>query len=151
MQVEIKELPEQRVATVSHVGPYDKIGPAFMKLGEIAGAAGLFGPGAAMIGVYHDDPRTTPAEKLRAEAAVTLSPGTKVPAGLGEERLPAGRYLTTTHVGPYDKLPDVWSEFMGEVAKRGQPGAGASLEIYRNAPGMVPDDELVTELYTPIK
>jgi effector-binding domain-containing protein len=38
----IKTMPALRLATVPHRGPYPKIGPAFQKLGEIAGAAGLF-------------------------------------------------------------------------------------------------------------
>jgi len=37
MKVEIKEMPELRVATVSHVGPYHRISEAFARLGEIAG------------------------------------------------------------------------------------------------------------------
>ena len=42
MNVEIVEQAERRVATVTHVGPYNQIGQAFMRLGAIAGAAGLF-------------------------------------------------------------------------------------------------------------
>jgi DNA gyrase inhibitor GyrI len=49
MDVEIIELPELRVAAVSHKGPYNQIGTAFARLGQIAGAAGLFGPSAGII------------------------------------------------------------------------------------------------------
>ena len=56
MQVEIRELPAQRLATVEHRGPYNRISEAFARLGQIAGPAGLFGPQAAMIALYFDDP-----------------------------------------------------------------------------------------------
>lgn len=150
MSVEIKDLPELRVATVSHVGPYNQIGPAFMKLGELAGKAGLFGPDANMLGIYHDDPRTTPAQDLRSAAGVTLAPDAKVPTGLLEQRVPAGRYASMTHVGPYEQLPEAWNRFMSELPQSGKPGHGPSLEIYRNTPETAPQDKLITELYVPV-
>ena len=42
MQVDIEHLPDLRLATVTHVGPYNQIGKAFEKLGMIAGPRGLF-------------------------------------------------------------------------------------------------------------
>jgi AraC family transcriptional regulator len=152
MNVEIKDLPELRVATLAHVGPYNRISEAFAKLGEIAGPAGLFGPGTAMIGIYHDDPETTPPAELRSEAALSLRPGAKVPEGLGERRIPAGRYASTTHVGPYQGLGDTWSRLMGQwlPASGQRVRDGVSYEIYRNTPQDVPPDQLKTELYVPI-
>jgi AraC family transcriptional regulator len=72
MEVAIKEMQELRVATISHVGPYNRISEAFARLGELAGAAGLLGPEAAMLAIYHDDPETTPASELRSEAGRRL-------------------------------------------------------------------------------
>src|SRR5262245_32297675 len=60
MAVAITEMPELRVGTVHHVGPYNQIPQAFSRLNSIAAAAGLFrNPGAAMIAIYYDDPETT--------------------------------------------------------------------------------------------
>jgi AraC family transcriptional regulator len=152
MNVQIKEMPELRVATVAHTGPYSRISEAFARLGQIAGGASLFGPEAAMLGIFHDDPETTPASELRSEAGLVVSPLAKLPAELGERTLPAGRYATTTHVGPYEQLGDVWSRFMGEwLPRSGQRMADAvSYEIYRNTPEDVPKEKLVTELYIPL-
>jgi AraC family transcriptional regulator len=150
MDVEIKEMPELRTAGVRHVGPYNQIGLAFGRLGEIAGPAGLFGqPGAAMIGIYHDDPETVPKDQLQSDAAITVPDGMPLPAGLKEQRIPAGRYATTTHVGPYEELPDVWARLMGEwlPATGNRIGPGASYEIYRNDPTKVAKQDLITELY----
>ena len=50
MQVDITDMEARRVAAVEHRGPYNQISEAFNKLGAVAGQAGLFRPGAEMIG-----------------------------------------------------------------------------------------------------
>jgi len=152
MNVEVKEMQELRVATMPHVGPYHRISEAFARLGEIAAASGMLNAPPTMLAIYHDDPETTPASELRSEAAFVISPHTKVPQGLGEQRLPAGRYACTHHVGPYEELGDVWARFMGEWLPRSgeRMRDGVSFEIYRNTPAEVPKERLQTELYLPL-
>src|SRR5690242_10958288 len=110
MEIEITDLPAMRIASVPHTGPYHQIGGAFRQLGETAGQAGLFQPGAVMLGVYHDDTRTVPSDKLRSAAGVTVSPDVAVPPGLEELNLPAGRFAKVVHVGSYESLPGSWRE-----------------------------------------
>ena len=152
MNVEIKQMKDMRVATIPHVGPYNRISEAFHRLGEIAGPAGLFGPETAMLAIYHDDPETTPASELHSEAGIVVSPGAKLPQDLDEEQIPAGRYACTTHVGPYEKLGDTWARFMGEWLPRSghRMKDAASFEIYRNTPENAPKEKLETELYIPL-
>jgi AraC family transcriptional regulator len=152
MNVEIKQMPELRVATVRHEGAYNRISEAFGRLGQLASKAELFGPDTAMLAIYHDDPESTPERELRSDAALVISPSAKVPEGLGEQRLPAGRYACTTHVGPYEQLGDAWSRLMGDwLPKSGhRVGQGDTYEIYRNTPEQVPKSELRTELYVPL-
>jgi AraC family transcriptional regulator len=153
MDVQIKDMKELRVATVRHIGPYNQISEAFTRLGALAASANLFGPEAAMIAIYHDDPQTKPEAELRSDAAVAISAEAKVPAGMGEIKLPAGRYATTTHIGPYEQLGDAWARFMGEWLPHSEHrlrDGGLSFEIYRNTPNEVPKDQLRTELYMPL-
>jgi AraC family transcriptional regulator len=153
MDVTIENMPELRVATVTHIGPYHRISEAFASLGRIAGPAGLIRPPETMmLAVYHDDPETTPTDKLRSDAGVTVREGLALPEGLSELRLPAGRYARTTHVGPYTKLGDAWSRLMGEwLPKSGQRvGGGSSYEVYRNTPRDTQPNELRTDLYLPL-
>lgn len=152
MQAEIMNMPEMRVMTLRHVGPYNRISDAFARLGQIADAAQVLGPDTRMLAIFHDDPETTPAAELRSDAALTLSPGADVPDGLDEMRLPAGRYACTTHIGPYEQLGDAWARFMGEwLPRSGQRvREGVSFEIYRNTPADVSKDQLRTELYIPL-
>jgi len=153
MQVEIKEKPELRAAAARHVGPYNQIGEAFGRLDAIVRPAGLLKPETQMIAIYHDDPESTPADQLRSDAAVTVSSDDAVPKGLSEQRVPAGRYACTTHVGPYEKLGDAWARFMGEwlPASGHRIGDGVSYEVYLNNPMNEPDKQkLKTEMCVPI-
>ena len=152
MHVDITDMQELRIATLRHIGPYNRISETFARLGEIVGAAGLIGPDTMMLAIYHDDPETTAPQDLRSDAAITMSPEATLPDGLVEQRIPAGRYACTTHLGPYEQLADTWERFMGEwLPRSGQRfGQGVSFEVYRNTPGQVPENELRTDIYIPL-
>jgi AraC family transcriptional regulator len=154
MNVEIKQMPRLRVATVRHTGPYNQIPHAFEHLGSIAGPAGLIRqPDTTMLAIYHDDPETTPQDQLRSDAALVIPDDVPLPEGLVEQFIPPGRYACTVHVGPYEHLGDAWARFMGEwlPASGYRVGTGPSYEIYRNTPGDVPKQELYTEMYVAIE
>jgi AraC family transcriptional regulator len=153
MHVEIELLPELRLGTVRHVGPYNQIPQAFERLGEIVDQTPLVHPGAALIAIWHDDPDAVPQDQLRSDAALSVDENAVLPPELVEQRIPAGLYARTTHVGPYELLGDAWARFMGEWL----PASGRELrptvsyELYRNTPGQVPKEELRTELYLPLR
>jgi AraC family transcriptional regulator len=152
MPVDLRTMPELRLATVSHVGPYNRISEAFARLGEIVGRAGLIGPSSEMLALYHDDPEGTPAEALRSDAAVTVPEGVPLPKGITEMRIPAGRYACTVHMGPYSGLGDAWARLLGGwLPQSGERLADRpSFEIYRNTPATAADSDLKTELYAPL-
>jgi AraC family transcriptional regulator len=152
MEMTLKTLPAWRLATVPHSGSYQQIGPAFQKLGEIAGPAGLFAKTVGhMMGLYMDDPQTTPADKLRSAAALPVSDEEALPAGLVEQRLDGGRFACFLYVGPYDGLPGAWGEALTTFLSSGhRRRGGASLEIYLNNPSQVSPDALRTEIAIPI-
>ena len=153
MKVEVEQRPKLRIASVRHVGSYQRIPEAFRRLNEIVTAAGLSKPDTILVGVYHDDPSTTPEEKLRSEAGITVSAKTKLPPGLTELMIPAGRYAHSTHVGPYTGLGEVWNHLKNEwVPRNGESvGDGLSYEVYRNTPMNAKPHELVTDVYLPLK
>ena len=153
MNAEIVDRPELRVATVHHQGPYNRVGEAFGRLGTIVGPAGLIGPGATMLAIYHDDPETTAEAELRSDAGIVVPDDVPLPQGLAEIRIPAGRYASATHIGPYEGLGDAWARLMGEwLPRSGQRvGDGVSYEIYRNTPADTPKEKLRTELFVPLK
>jgi AraC family transcriptional regulator len=149
MEVQLTTLPEQRVAAVSHRGPYTTISEAFARLGQLVGPTGLLArPGAAMVAIYHDDPEATPAAELRSDAGVVVPVDAVLPAGVSELRIPAGLVACTTHVGPYNLLGDAWARFMGGWLPQSghRLGPGMSYERYHNTPMTAKPEELRTDL-----
>jgi AraC family transcriptional regulator len=153
VEIVIEEVPRMRTGAVRHVGPHNQIGQAFGRLGTLAGPAGLLGaPGALMLGIYHDDPRATPPNQLRSDAAIVVSEGTQLPEGLTEQVVAGRRYARATYVGPYDGLPDAWGELTTALGSTGhRRSEGPSLEIYRSDMASTPAAELRTDLYLPVE
>ncbi len=152
-KVEVRDLQEMRVATTRHIGSYAAIPEAFDRLGVVAEAEGLHeGPDAGVVGIYHDDPLTKREEELRSDAGIVVPEGRAIPASLTEQRIPAGRYATFVHVGPYAELGESWRRFRSEwIPAAGlKVSEGPSFERYLNMPGEVPPEDLRTELYIPI-
>jgi AraC family transcriptional regulator len=153
MKVEIVDRPALRLASVRHVGSYMRVNEAFTRLNDLVTTSGLSGPGTLLVGIYHDDPAVTPEEKLRSDAAITIPAKTKLPPGLTEMALPAGRYAHATHHGPYSGLGETWGHIRNEWLPRSgeKAGDGMSYEVYPNTPMNAKPHELVTELYLPLK
>jgi len=153
MEMTLKRLPPLRLAAIPHRGSYQEIGPAFRKLGEIAGPAGLFARTSGhMMGLYMDDPRTTPVGELRSAAALPVSEAETLPAGVVEGRLDSGRFACFLHVGPYEGLPAAWAEAVSTFLSSGhQRRIGPSLELYLNDPMQVRPEALQTEIAIPME
>jgi len=153
MNVQLETRAAIRVATFPHVGPYNTIGAAFERLGAIAGPAGLFAsPDAKMVAVYFDDPATTPAERLRSAAGVTVAADAVLPPQLKELPWPAGRWARAVHRGSYAGLGKAWQQLLGQSLPDSnlQLGSGGCFEVYLNHPGNTPEADLETWLYAPI-
>jgi AraC family transcriptional regulator len=106
-----------------------------------------------LIALFHDVPEVTLEAELRSDAGVVVTDSARLPAELDEQRLPAGRYARTLHIGPYEHAGDAWSRFMGGwLPQSGQRmvAEGACFELYLNTPAEVPKGELLTELYIPL-
>jgi len=153
MKVDVLDRPAIRLASVRHVGSYMNIAEAFTRLNDLVTAAKLANSDTLLIGIYHDDPATTPEDKLRSDAAISIPDGIKLPAGLKEMVIPSGRYAHTTHRGPYEGLGNAWGSLRNNwLAESGeQLGSGMSYEVYRNTPMNAKPQDLVTDLYLPLK
>ena len=150
MDVQIVEQPDLRIAGIRHIGPYQEIGREFGRLGSI-----LKGPPPAesrMLALFHDDPAVTPPDRLRSDAALTLTAKTPAPNGLIEQHIPAGRYAKTTHKGGYEGLPAAWNALKNEwLPKSGHKMGHPSYEVYVNNPMTTEKSELLTEIYLRIE
>lgn len=158
MSVDIKTMPELRVASVRHVGPYNLIGAAFQKLNQWAKDAGVLKPYPTMMGVYWDDPGMVPTEQLRSDAAIVVPDDFPAPdesTGVVLQTLASGDYAMFLH-SLYDmaEFPAVWEEVMMKEfpqAGRACDGERPCLEIYYTCCQCHPLKKVVVDIAVPVK
>ncbi len=143
MDVELKTLPDTRVAYLRHVGPYGGSGipAAWQRFAAWCAEAGLMQPRRRMFGVCLDDPTITPPEKCRYDCAVEVG-GDFVPSGeIGVETVAGGRYACARFSGVAAEVRDAWTGLVaGWLPKsRYQPDDRPALEIYE--PDFVVDEK----------
>jgi AraC family transcriptional regulator len=150
--VEVKELAPMRVVFLRHVGPYSQVGATWGRLMAWAGRRGLLGPGMMLIGIVHDDPDVTPADKVRYDAAVTVSRPVQPEGEFGVMELAGGSYAVIRHKGPYEELGKTYQKIYGGWL----PKSGYHLrdvpafEQYLNSPMNTKPEELVTLIHVPV-
>lgn len=145
--------PARRAVFVRHTGPYGEVAKAWTRLFEVAGRAGLFGPGMEMFGISHDDPEITEPAKLRYDAAITLGREFAGEGDVGVMELPAREYATCRHVGPYSLLGETYAALCGQWLPWSgrEPGDAPALEFYRNDLRTARPEELITDIFVPLR
>ncbi|MEZ6853600.1 AraC family transcriptional regulator [Halodesulfovibrio aestuarii] len=152
-KISIKTCAPITVAAVRHIGPYSECEVAFSTLCTWARKHGLYGTFRQVIGITHDDPRTTPAEKLRYDACMEIPNDFEVSNEVQKYTISGGRYACCTHKGSYRNIAKTFAAILGSWF----PDSGENLtnnpplEIYLNSPSNTPEDELLTELRIPLR
>ncbi|RQR31676.1 GyrI-like domain-containing protein [Burkholderia sp. Bp9142] len=155
-EVEIRRLPELHGYAVAHTGAYLKVGDAFGQIGAWVAQHGLIGPGAKMIGIFYDDPDTTPEAQLRAKACIVPADGAPdvEPAPPVERMTVAGgEYAVLLHTGPYADLKTAYQWLYGDWLRHsGREAADAPpFELYLNTPMDAAPADLRTEIHLPLR
>lgn len=165
VDVKIKKFEPVLVASVRYVGPYDLCGSAWGRLCEILGPTGLFADqNLVAYGVGYDDPDVTPAAKCRMDVCIALPKG--IDAGspqlagvlqstevftqvLGN----GGEYACVLIKGPYSLLHPAYRSLFGEWLPQSgrEPDESVGFEAYYNDPGQTPPEELLSEIFVPLK
>ncbi|HLV30211.1 MAG TPA: GyrI-like domain-containing protein [Chitinispirillaceae bacterium] len=65
--------------------------------------------------------------------------------------IPGGKVLFATHKGPYSTLENTYKEVMAYIEKNGIKTTEWMYEMYPNSPQDTPPEELITEIYFPVK
>jgi effector-binding domain-containing protein len=145
-EIEIREVPARRVATIRERVPMTVIGKEMGEgFGEVARA--VQAAGATIDGmpfaIFHE----------MDVDEVDLELGFPVAGEVGSGRVhgstqDAGRVATTTHVGPYDEVAPAYEALTAWIDAHGERPGGPPREVYLNEPdeGVVP----VTEVQMPL-
>lgn len=145
----VRQEPRRRLLVKPFVGPYHACGAAWGELMQQVAARSLPALGPT-IGLVHDDPEITAPEQCRYEAGWLLPAELPLtpPPGFATRELPPGRFATALHRGPYATILDTYVGLLGRWLPRQSLELTEEpvLEIYLDAPGSVPDDQLRTEV-----
>jgi len=136
MNVTIKTIDPIKAAFIRHIGPYAEAGATWDKLKNWASTHNLDFAKTLFIGIGHDDPDITPAEKLRYDACLSINDDIKPEGEVGVQTLRGGEYAVVTHKGPYHELSGVYSWFIGTWLPQSgrEPDKVSCFQIYRNSP-----------------
>jgi effector-binding domain-containing protein len=149
-QVRIVHEPARKLAVKTfHGTPADvgeKIGAAFRDVAEFLVKRGAPPAGPAV--AYYE----------MVEDGFLVAAGFTVPRELPAEddvvplKLPDAEVATTTHVGPYEKLPEAYEALKRGAAEQAREveASGGMWEEYWSGPE-VPSDETRTEVFWPLK
>lgn len=152
MNITIQTIAPLRVAFMRHTGPYHECGAVWDRFCTLLGKEGLLGPGAQFIGVSHDDPEVTPADKLRYDACVSVDDAFAPFGEVGVQVIPGGEYAVMTHQGPYERLNEAYAKLMGQWLPRSGRALGNSpcFEVYLNSPESTEPADRLTDIHVPL-
>ena len=158
VKVEVRDLPEKHVAYVRHIGPYqgdvELFGGLWERLMRWAGPRGLLQlPETECLTIYHDDPKVTEDEKLRASVSITVPPETEVEGEVGKMKVEGGRYAVAKFELRSDQFAAAWDAIYGGwLPESGfQPDDRPPFEVCLNNPEEHPEKKHLVEICVPVK
>lgn len=152
---EIREIPARNVIYIRLFGDYklnDYCG-TWMRIFKFLKEQNLPMGEVMPLCIYHDDPKVTPADKLRTDVCMVMPEAVPPKGDIGYKLLPAGRYAVFLYKGSYEHLQAVYDTIYGkyipemECTLRDE----ASAERYLNNPADTAPEELLTEIYIPVE
>lgn len=145
-----KKIEPRTVATITHKGPFSEIPAVIEKLmGEIErGKHHVAGP---VMVIFH-----TPAEgKAESERVWEVAIPIVTPGRLGGTEydkvqfrfMDAADVVYGYHIGPRDKINDLYVRAFDWIKKMGYEVKGSPIEVYWTEPTKISSEDLVTELW----
>ena len=138
MRIDVRDCPAFHVAYMRYVGPYGAHGipELWHRLNAWMGPRGLQTPGRITLGIAHDDPAITSAERCRYDAAVVVPPDFAADRWVTVTDVPSGRYAVAGFTGTADvigaardRLFSAWLSGSGY-----EPDDRSCYELYRGNP-----------------
>ena len=109
MKIEVRTLEPRRVAYMRHVGPYNEAYRVWRDFTMRLMKDGLPRKGSLFIGVPLDNPKTTPAEKLRYDACVTVDEKCVPAKPLRVRTIAGGDYVVARNCPPGKSPKAIWN------------------------------------------
>lgn len=141
-RIEVRQIPEQLIASIRYRGKYSQIGEAFRKLFKTAGFQARGKPGA----LYYD--REYKESDADIEAFIPLKREIN-DSETNVRKLSGGKAHCLIHIGPYEALTRSYKRMLDYIEENGIDVKSPSREVYLKGPGMIfkgKPEKYVTEL-----
>ena len=151
----IVDMESKQAIYIRLMGAYNELDfpGTFSKLWSFVKEHKLFSAGIEHIGIYHNDPKVTEADKLRSDVCLVIRKPAQPQGEIGVKEIPGGKYAVFTYIGPYSNLGIVYDTIYAEWL----PTSGCELrnipifEKYYNDPTNTEPEKLKTEIYIPVQ
>ena len=151
---EIENLEPIKTIALSHTGDYSGIGNLFGKLAAWADANNLWAASPKMAGIYHDDPMTTPVEKLRSEACLEDLSGIEPGEGMQHYTISGGKYFVMQVEVTMEEYNEAWQNVYTILKEKGyECDMRDHYELYIDCTGDMQDPNVpwIVDLRIPVK
>ncbi len=140
-EVEIRILPEIRVAYMRYVGPYGspRITELWQRLASWCRQRGLSSPRRRMFGIAQDNPNITPPNRTRYDACIQVEEDFQPDDEIAVQSIAGGRHGCVPFTGTAAEIRAAWIRFLTLTLPDAglQPDLAPAIEVY--APDFVVD------------
>jgi len=141
------------IRIIDEYGTPESYSTAWKKLYTYAILQGYFSQSSESLGISFDDPSVTNSEKCRFYACVSIENPIKPSSIYGYRKIDGGLYAIFTYKGAYKGLHDLYKNIYYEWLPKNKYKIrkGVFFEKYLNNPHEVNEEDILTEIYIPIK
>lgn len=149
MKIEIKNIPEYKVASILKKGSYEQIPDT---LGKVVGwlMAKKVEIQMPIYGLYYNSPMAVSEEELEWEVGAAFIGDLEGDGDIEIKTVSQHDAVSSVFKGPYGEAASVYMDLIQYAANEGFQIAGPVLESYLNSPDEVPESELLTEIQFPV-
>ncbi len=145
--LEREEQPTLSIRTHASVQDLSKVlGASYGAIGQYLGTLGEFPAGAPFAAYYNMD-----MDNLDIEIGFPVSKPLPGEGDIKAGTLPAGKYATCTHMGPYDTIEPAYTALTQWIQEHAYEATGVAYEFYLSDPEETPPEELQTQILFPLK
>lgn len=152
MDIQLEELAEQPVLGMRFISSIDKIAQDIgSSYGTIFGLLGMrqVPPTGPPFALYYD--KEMNEQDIDMETCVPVTGEVEGEGEVEYHVLPAGKYATTMHMGPYSEMAPTYQAMLEWMREKGLEPQTPVREVYLNDPAKVADPkEIMTRIVWPV-
>lgn len=153
MDIALKELPELKLASISHIGEFSKVGNMFQRLMEWGYQKKVLATSDfKAITIYHDNPNVTQNSKLRFSTCITINENINTDGEIRQINLRKGIYVVGHFEIEAEEISRAWKNMCIWVIENGYEFRdGDYFEMYHNDHRTHPEKKIILDICIPIE